>query len=170
MSKSQQPSSPDRDKAGQNPRGGARPKEPVKLEKTQSLNIDEANASDYQILGRHLVKPAVFRALNQDLDAVSQYLDQGNYERLPIQANRMINEAAVWGDRPNLALAGLVLRLATSEIQQVAPPGQLLAYPQKQAVSALLKDLSVFLNKEADNPLVPWEALAKFHGSFWSDL
>ncbi len=33
-----------------------------------------------------------------------------------------------------------------------------------------MKDLSLFLNKEADNPLVPWEALAKFHGSFWSDL
>ncbi len=116
------------------------------------------------------MKPAVLRVLNEDLDAASQYLDEGNYERLTIQANRMISEAAVWGDSPNLALAGLVLRLATSGAQEVAPPGQLLAYPQKQAVASLLKDLSLFLNKGADNPLAPWEALAKFHSSFWSDL
>ncbi len=116
------------------------------------------------------MKPAVLRVLNEDLDAASQYLDQGNYERLTIQANRMINEAAVWGDSHNLALAGLVLRLATTEVQLTAPPGQLIAYPQKQAVASLLKDLSLILNKEADNALAPWEALARFHRSFWSDL
>lgn len=116
------------------------------------------------------MNPTVLRTINEHLDVAFQYLDQGNYERLSIQANRMITEATVFGDRPVLVLAGLVLRQAASLVQQTVPPDQLMDYPQKGATTLLLKDLALFLKDDSPSPVAPWEAAARFHQAFWADL
>ncbi len=117
-----------------------------------------------------LVDPSVARVLKEHLEAALQYLDEGNYSRLTIQANRLITEATLWGDRQELATVGLVVRLAALDLQPSVASRQLLAYPQKQAAAALLKDLIPLVGKEGWDLSTPWKVLSDFHAGFWSDL
>jgi len=109
-------------------------------------------------------------ALVQDLDVAQQALDDGKYDKIVVQSNRMISEASVFEGQPTHVTLGLVARLSALELQAIVVPGKLIAYPQKQALSSLLRELRSCAESKDLDPSAPWEAFQRFFHDFWVDL
>jgi hypothetical protein len=116
------------------------------------------------------VNPAVLKVLREHLAVSNQFLEEGNYQRILVQANRTITESTIFSDIPALAAVGLVFRLAALQVQPTAISGELLAYPQKKAFTSLVAALDNFIANSDRDPKVPWVILEEFHNNYWADL
>ncbi len=101
--------------------------------------------------GNSNLEPNIRRVLLEHLDAAKQFAEEGNYQRVSIQANRAITEASLFQESPDLVLPGLVLRLAALEITKLLGLGETLEISQKNALISLLKDLDGAITSDQTN-------------------
>lgn len=108
----------------------------------------------------------VVKVIQQHLQGASQFVELGQYRRITIQANRMITDAALWAENPNLVLPGLVLRLSAIDLESwMVSPRDSVELPQKNAAIRLLANLNGCIN--GTDSKKPWEIYADFYKEFW---
>jgi hypothetical protein len=107
-------------------------------------------------------------AVVQILQAAEQFLDDGDYEKVLIQGNRLLSVASLWSEDRTLVPVAVVMRLAANDIAFASSQDGKLDLPQKQECERLLTGLRALVESSPVDPGAPWTEFANFKQSFWS--
>lgn len=107
----------------------------------------------------------------QHLKSAKRFSEDGHYQRIIVQANRIITDSTLWSDQRDAALSGLMLRLAYMEADLSGNlSSERLLMPQKSALVKLIDAITEVLEGEPQKSTLPmWEAYTQFFDEFWKD-
>lgn len=108
------------------------------------------------------------QSLIEILGAAQQFLDEGEYEKVVIQANRLLTVAAVWLKSSVGANVAVALRLAGQDMAIASSIDCKLDISQKQDLERLIAGYTDLVAKESTDSSAPWTLLAHFKQEFWA--
>src|SRR5580693_4495526 len=106
--------------------------------------------------------------LTDILGAAQQFLDEGEYGKLIVQANRLIIVSSIWSNSVVDSNVAVALRLACQDVATGAGLDGKLDLSQKQDVEKLIGALRGIIQSPSNDPLAPWDQIASFKRAFWS--
>lgn len=108
----------------------------------------------------------------QILGAAEQFLDEGEYERVVIQSNRLLTVGALFSRDPDVASVAIALRLAGQDLALASAEDAKLDIGQKQLFERLLSGFREYLatakGRTGRDPSQPWTLFAAFKSGFWA--
>ncbi len=107
-------------------------------------------------------------AFGEILTAAEQFLDEGDYERVVIQANRLLTVSTLWVKSPMAANVAIALRLAGQDLNIASMPDGKVDITQKQEFERLLGSFRTLTSAGSEDFSAPWTRLATFKAAFWS--
>jgi hypothetical protein len=105
-------------------------------------------------------------AVAEILSAAEQFLDEGEYEKVAIQSNRLLTISAVWAKLPMASNVAVALRLASQDLAIASAADGKVDISQKQEFERLLAGLRSCL--DGDDFSVAWIKLSEFKATFWA--
>ncbi len=109
-------------------------------------------------------------AFHEILAAAAQFLDEGEYERVIIQANRLLTVSSLWFRSPKAATVAVGLRIAGQDLAVASTPDGKLDIGQKQSFEQLLSGYRDCLRSEPADMSQPWTHLEAFKSAFWGKI
>ncbi|MCX6651182.1 MAG: hypothetical protein NT131_05965 [Methanomassiliicoccales archaeon] len=106
------------------------------------------------------------------INSARKFAEDGNYYRITIQANRILSDAALFGENKEYVTIGLVLRLASMELEAGKnPESESLLLPQKNSITKFIDEIRKLLESDLKSERISsnalWNQYSTFFNEFW---